>query len=89
MSQLGEKVRAGELPRPDAAPDPLVRILGLRKSFGALEVLCGISLEVARGEVLALIGPSGSGKTTLLRCVNLLERPTGGEVWIDRSRIGQ
>ncbi len=89
MSQLGEKVRAGELPRPDAAPDPLVRILGLRKSFGALEVLSGISLEVARGEVLALIGPSGSGKTTLLRCVNFLERPTGGEVWIDGRRIGQ
>jgi ABC-type polar amino acid transport system ATPase subunit len=89
LSQLGEKVRAGELPRPDAAPDPLVRILGLRKSFGALEVLRGISLEVARGEVLALIGPSGSGKTTLLRCVNFLERPTGGEVWIDGRRIGQ
>ena len=89
MSRLDTKVRAGELPRPDAAPEPLVRILGLRKSFGALEVLRGISLDVARGEVMALIGPSGSGKTTLLRCVNFLERPTGGEVWIDGRRIGQ
>jgi polar amino acid transport system ATP-binding protein len=75
----------------DAGPgaDPLVRLVGIRKSFGSLEVLRGISLDVARGEVLSLIGPSGSGKTTLLRCVNFLERPTAGEVWIDGRRIGQ
>ena len=68
---------------------PLVRIVGLRKSFGAIEVLKGVDLEVARGECVSIVGPSGSGKTTLLRCVNFLERPTGGEVWIDGVRIGQ
>ncbi|MDQ0470880.1 amino acid ABC transporter ATP-binding protein [Labrys wisconsinensis] len=69
--------------------DPLVRIAALRKSFGTLEVLGGIDLEVARGECLSIIGPSGSGKTTLLRCVNYLERPTSGEVRIDGKLIGR
>ena len=72
-----------------AATEALVRVRDLRKSFGALEVLRGVSLDVARGEVVAIIGPSGSGKTTLLRCLNFLERPTGGAVWIDGQRIGQ
>ena len=69
--------------------EPLVRLVDLHKRFGALEVLKGIDLEVARGERVSIIGPSGSGKTTLLRCVNFLERPTHGEVWVDRKRIGQ
>ena len=51
---------------------------GVRKSFGELEVLRGIDLEVARGEVVCVLGPSGSGKSTLLRCINLLEPPDGG-----------
>jgi polar amino acid transport system ATP-binding protein len=68
---------------------PLVRIVDLRKSFGALEVLKGIDLEVQKGECVSIVGPSGSGKTTLLRCVNYLERPTGGSIWIDGQRIGQ
>ncbi len=68
---------------------PLVRITGLRKSFGTIEVLKGIDLDVAAGECVSIVGPSGSGKTTLLRCVNFLERPTGGEVWVDGKRIGQ
>jgi polar amino acid transport system ATP-binding protein len=68
---------------------PLVRIAGLRKSFGAIEVLKGVDLEVARGECISIVGPSGSGKTTLLRCVNFLERPSGGEIWVDGVRIGQ
>jgi polar amino acid transport system ATP-binding protein len=68
---------------------PLVRITALKKSFGTLEVLAGIDLEVARGECLSIIGPSGSGKTTLLRCVNYLERPTSGEVRVDGALIGQ
>jgi polar amino acid transport system ATP-binding protein len=67
----------------------MVRIAGLRKSFGHLEVLKGIDLEVMRGECVSIVGPSGSGKTTLLRCVNFLDRPSGGEVWVDGRRIGQ
>ncbi|MDO8107280.1 amino acid ABC transporter ATP-binding protein [Isoptericola sp. b441] len=58
----------------------VVEISGLRKSFGEREVLKGIDLAVAQGEVVCVIGPSGSGKSTLLRCVNLLEQPTGGAV---------
>ncbi|GII25635.1 peptide ABC transporter ATP-binding protein [Planosporangium mesophilum] len=57
-----------------------IEISGLRKSFGALEVLRGIDLSVDSGEVVCVIGPSGSGKSTLLRCVNLLEVPTGGTI---------
>ncbi|MCS7007370.1 MAG: ATP-binding cassette domain-containing protein, partial [Gaiellaceae bacterium] len=52
---------------------PALRIEGLRKSFGALEVLRGVDLELAEHEVVCLIGASGSGKSTLLRCINLLE----------------
>ena len=66
--------------------DVLVRVSGLHKSFGDLEVLKGIDFEVDRGEVVAIIGPSGSGKTTMLRCVNLLERPTSGRIEVD-SRV--
>nr|WP_176953283.1 amino acid ABC transporter ATP-binding protein [Glycomyces sambucus] len=58
----------------------MVRIEGLRKRFGDNEVLRGIDLEIAEGEVVCLIGPSGSGKSTLLRCVNLLEEPTEGAI---------
>ena len=65
----------------------MIRIRNLRKSFGKLEVLRGIDLDVARGEVVALIGPSGSGKSTLLRCVNLLERPTAGSIEVDGEEI--
>ena len=67
---------------------PLVRIVGLRKSFGAIEVLKGVDLEVARGECVSIVGPNGSGKTTLLRCVNFLERPTGGEVRYGGAALG-
>ncbi len=62
---------------------PIVALRDVHKSFGAVEVLKGVSLEVARGEAVCIIGPSGSGKSTLLRCVNLLEEPTGGHVLID------
>lgn len=60
-----------------------VRVKGLRKDFGSLEVLRGIDLEVREGEVVCMIGPSGSGKSTFLRCLNFLEVPTGGEVEVD------
>jgi polar amino acid transport system ATP-binding protein len=65
---------------PDIAP--VIRIEGLRKGFGRLDVLKGIDLEVARGEVVSVIGPSGSGKSTLLRCINTIERPEGGRIEI-------
>ncbi|MEV0070969.1 amino acid ABC transporter ATP-binding protein [Amycolatopsis sp. NPDC050768] len=66
---------------------PLLRISGLRKTFGTTEVLRGIDLEVRAGETVAIIGPSGTGKSTLLRSVNWLEKPTGGEVTLDGVRL--
>ena len=60
-----------------------VRVNNLHKSFGRLDVLRGIDLEVREGEVVCLIGPSGSGKSTFLRCLNFLETPTSGEVEVD------
>ncbi len=66
---------------------PIVELGALRKSFGALEVLRGIELRLERGEVLCVIGPSGSGKSTRLRCVNLLEEPTSGDVFVGGVRL--
>ena len=59
----------------------MVRIEGLRKAFGSLEVLRDINLDVMPGQVVTVIGSSGSGKSTLLRCINLLETPDAGHVW--------
>ncbi len=70
----------------DAAMQPeecLIRVENLQKSFGKLEVLKGIHLEICKGEVVAIIGPSGSGKSTLLRSLNLLEEPTGGHIYFE------
>lgn len=67
---------------------PVVRIRGLRKSFGENLVLDGIDLDVWKGEVVVVIGPSGSGKTTLLRCINLLETYTEGSVQVDGVEVG-
>jgi len=64
-----------------------IQIYDLHKSFGDLEVLTGIDLVVHRGEVVCVIGPSGSGKSTLLRCVNLLEQPTKGRIFILNEEI--
>ncbi|WP_405595274.1 amino acid ABC transporter ATP-binding protein [Streptomyces sp. NBC_01410] len=64
-----------------------IEIRGLHKSFGDNEVLRGIDLEIARGEVVCVIGPSGSGKSTLLRCVNLLEEPTSGKVFVGGTEV--
>ena len=64
------------------ANEPAIEIRDLRKRFGPLEVLKGISLTAGQGDIVAIIGGSGSGKSTLLRCINLLERPTSGEVAI-------
>ncbi|HAO76715.1 MAG TPA: L-cystine ABC transporter ATP-binding protein YecC, partial [Pseudomonas sp.] len=60
----------------------MITVRNLRKSFNGQEVLKGIDLDIAPGEVLAIIGPSGSGKTTLLRCLNLLEQPSGGQIGV-------
>ena len=65
----------------------LLRLVGIRKSFGEIEVLKGISLSVQHGEVIAIIGASGSGKSTLLRCVNLLETPSAGEIVFDGKPV--
>ncbi len=68
--------------------DPLVRIRGLRKSFGTTRVLDGIDLDIARGEAVVVIGPSGSGKTTLLRCINVLETYDDGSIQVDGVEVG-
>ena len=69
--------------------DPLLRIVDLHKKFGELEVLAGVSIDVKRGEKVSIVGPSGSGKTTLLRCINYLEKPSGGHIYIDGTLIGE
>jgi polar amino acid transport system ATP-binding protein len=67
--------------------DAIVRIQGLKKSFGSLEVLKGIDLDVMKGEVVVVLGPSGSGKSTMLRCINRLEDPTGGHIFFEDIEI--
>lgn len=65
----------------------MIKVSGLKKSFGDLEVLKGIDQHVRKGEKIVLIGPSGSGKSTFLRCLNLLETPTEGEILIEGESI--
>lgn len=67
---------------------PMVRAEQVCKSFGALEVLKGVSLEVERGQVLVLVGPSGSGKSTFLRCINHLEQVSAGRLYVDEQLVG-
>ena len=71
-----------------SSTSPVVRIRGLRKSFGTNLVLDGIDLDVRKGEVVVVIGPSGSGKTTLLRCINLLETYDEGSIQVDGVEVG-
>jgi polar amino acid transport system ATP-binding protein len=68
--------------------EPMVKAERVRKRFGRLEVLKGISLEVAPGEVTCLLGPSGSGKSTFLRCINHLEKINAGRLWVDGELVG-
>lgn len=67
----------------------LLRVEDLHKSFGDLEVLKGIDYELKHGQKLAVLGPSGSGKSTFLRCLNYLEVPNGGHVYLDGELIGE
>jgi ABC-type polar amino acid transport system ATPase subunit len=67
--------------------EPMLQLKGIHKRFGELEVLKGIDLEVAKGEVICILGASGSGKSTLLRCVNLLEPPEEGEIFLEGEDI--
>ena len=66
---------------------PIIRISGMKKSYGSFDVLRDINLDVHKGEVISIIGPSGTGKSTFLRCLNLLEQPTSGSILIDGEDI--
>ena len=67
--------------------DIAIKVSGLWKSFGDHEVLKGIDETIKKGEKVVVIGPSGSGKSTFLRCLNLLEKPTAGQIWVDGEEI--
>jgi polar amino acid transport system ATP-binding protein len=69
------------------ADGAMVRLEGVQKRFGQLEVLRGIDLEIDKGQVVCLLGPSGSGKSTLLRCINLLEPPNAGRIFLEGKEI--
>ena len=68
-------------------PVEMIKIIGLHKSYGELEVIKGIDLTIKTGEVVCIIGPSGSGKSTVLRCINRLEEPTSGRIIVDGKDI--
>ncbi|MFC4030102.1 amino acid ABC transporter ATP-binding protein [Streptomyces polygonati] len=74
-------------PAPADEPPAMVELRGVHKSYGSVDVLKGVDLTVARGEVVAVIGPSGGGKSTLLRCVNLLEPVTSGQVLLENEDL--
>lgn len=65
----------------------MIRVKDLKKSFGDNHVLRGINYEIKKGEKIVLVGPSGCGKSTFLRCLNLLEQPTSGEIWLDDIEV--
>jgi polar amino acid transport system ATP-binding protein len=67
---------------------PIVVAADVRKSFGSVQALDGVSIEIPVGRVLCIVGPSGSGKSTLLRCINQLERIDSGAIWVDGQLIG-
>jgi polar amino acid transport system ATP-binding protein len=70
-----------------AAPEAMIVIQDLVKHFGHVPAVAGVSLTVEAGKVLVIIGPSGSGKSTVLRCINHLETPTSGVIWVDGRRL--
>ena len=65
----------------------MVSIKNLKKSFGSNEVLKDISIDIKAGEIVSVLGPSGSGKSTFIRCINLLEKPTSGEIWFEGCEL--
>ncbi|MEV4714808.1 amino acid ABC transporter ATP-binding protein [Micromonospora sp. NPDC049374] len=85
MTQMSGSAQHG---LPAAESGPMVRAEQVHKSFGPVEVLKGIDLQVRAGEVCCLLGPSGSGKSTFLRCINHLEKINAGRIWVDGELIG-
>jgi polar amino acid transport system ATP-binding protein len=71
----------------NANKDDIIIVKDLYKHFGDVKAINGVSLVVGRGKVVVVIGPSGSGKSTMLRCINFLETPTSGEIWIDGQKM--
>ena len=69
------------------AEQSMISIQHLEKSFGETRVLTDVNIEIQKGEVVVVLGPSGSGKSTMLRCINLLETPTGGHIFIEGQEI--
>ena len=65
----------------------MIEVKGLQKSYGELRVLDGLDLRIKKGDKVVLVGPSGCGKSTFLRCLNLLERPEGGEIWFEGQLV--
>jgi polar amino acid transport system ATP-binding protein len=65
----------------------MIKVEHLSKKFGKLTVLKDINIEIKKGEIISIIGPSGTGKSTFLRCLNLLEKPTSGRIWVDNLDI--
>src|SRR5262245_44704265 len=68
--------------------NPVLRVVGVSKSFGSNEVLSDVTFEVAKGETVCVLGPSGSGKSTLLRCINWLENPDSGHIYLNGEPVG-
>jgi len=66
---------------------PIIVVKDLYKYFGDIKAVDGVSMDIEKGKVVVVIGPSGSGKSTLLRCINHLEEPTSGEIWIDGEKV--
>ena len=65
----------------------MIEVKNLQKNFGAVNVLKGVDLSIQKGDKVVLVGPSGCGKSTFLRCLNLLEKPDGGEIWFENNQI--